>query len=61
MRCFDCGSLLTISTGPNREFFYKKDLKLILPDDFEVPYCSNCDERWWDEELIEKAKGLANA
>lgn len=49
-KCEVCGSKVTLVTGPRRVRRYRRDLELPIPEDFAIPTCSECGERYLSDE-----------
>lgn len=48
--CEDCGGPIEAGIGPGRVHEYRRGLDLPIPDEFVIPTCSKCGERYLSED-----------
>jgi len=49
-RCVECGAMVELKAEPGRTSEYRDGITLPIPDDFAIPTCTNCGERYFDVE-----------
>ncbi len=52
--CSECGSQLTMSSGPKRYRWYRGDEGYEIPEDMSLETCEGCGAVWMTSEQIDR-------